>query len=109
MTRPNGHDEEQLRRISEMEDILDRSAAALHQLDAALDGLSSVRGDLLRLFAYYTEGAWLADHDDDAAGKLPAGLKRGVLSQDAVFDLMSDYQRLLETMRDISREETAEA
>jgi len=39
---------------------------------------------------YYTSGEWLEDYEADERGELPADLKRGVLSQDALYDLLSD-------------------
>ena len=52
---------------------------------------ASLRPDAetLRLLeAYYTSGEWLEDYTADEAGELPPGLKRGVLSQDALYDLL---------------------
>ncbi len=37
---------------------------------------------------YYTSGEWLADYEADERGELPPDLKRGVLSQDALYDLL---------------------
>ena len=43
----------------------------------------------LRLLdAYYTSGEWREDYEADERGELPPDLKRGVLSQDAVYDLL---------------------
>lgn len=53
--------------------------------------------DLLReLEAYYTGPQWKKDFAADEAGQLPAGLKRGVLSEDGIYNL-------LERWRDITR------
>ena len=40
------------------------------------------------LDAYYTSGEWQEDYEADERGELPPDLKRGVLSQDALFDLL---------------------
>ena len=41
----------------------------------------------LRLLeAYYTSGKWREDYEADERGELPPDLKRGVLSQDALYD-----------------------
>jgi hypothetical protein len=41
----------------------------------------------LRLLeAYYTSGEWREDYEADERGELPPDLKRGVLSQDALYD-----------------------
>ena len=43
----------------------------------------------LRLLdAYYTSGQWRDDYEADERGEFPPDLKRGVLSQDALYDLL---------------------
>lgn len=43
----------------------------------------------LRLLSiYYNSGEWLEDYEADERGELPPNLKRGVLSQDALYDLL---------------------
>ena len=47
----------------------------------------------LRLLnAYYTSGEWLEDYEADERGEFPPDLKRGVLSQDALYDLLGGAQ-----------------
>ena len=43
---------------------------------------------LTALDAYYTSGLWRDDYEADERGELPPGLKRGVLSQDGLYDLL---------------------
>ncbi len=43
------------------------------------------------LDAYYTSGEWQEDYEADEAGLLPAELKRGVLSQDGLYDLLTEW------------------
>lgn len=43
---------------------------------------------LVALNTYYTSGLWLEDYEADERGELPPDLKRGVLSQDALYDLL---------------------
>ena len=40
------------------------------------------------LIAYYESGQWLRDYEADERGELPRDLKRGVLSQDGLWDLL---------------------
>lgn len=48
----------------------------------------------LRLLeAYYTSGEWREDYEADERGELPPDLKRGVLSQDALYDLLAENRR----------------
>ena len=37
---------------------------------------------------YMDSGQWKADFEADEAGKIPAGVKRGVLSEDGLYDLL---------------------
>lgn len=43
---------------------------------------------LAALDTYYTSGQWREDYEADERGELPPDLKRGVLSQDALYDLL---------------------
>ena len=38
---------------------------------------------------YYENGQWRRDYEADERGELPATLKRGVLSQDGLWDLLN--------------------
>ena len=73
-----------IRRIERMERCYDALHAALKS--GAPD--SMVRGLAQELEAYYTGGQWLEDYERDERGEWPADLKRGVLSQDALYDLL---------------------
>ena len=45
----------------------------------------------LRLLeAYYASGEWREDYEADERGEFPPDLKRGVLSQDALYDLLGE-------------------
>ncbi|MBQ9211330.1 MAG: DUF1653 domain-containing protein [Clostridia bacterium] len=51
---------------------------------------SSYDPDTLRLLnGYYVSGEWREDYEADERGELPPDLKRGVLSQDALYDLLT--------------------
>lgn len=77
------HTEEAIRRVCRMESIFD----AL--LEERKNGGAFTPGLLQQLLNYYENGQWLADYTLDEQGFLPDGLKRGVLSQDAVFHFLA--------------------
>ena len=81
-------------RITEMEDCLDTCAAASKQLEEALDAYEACRRQYAKLQAYYEGGQWQKDFEADEKGKVPQDLKRGVLSEDAVYDLLSENKEL---------------
>ena len=92
---------EQIERIKQMELYLDRASSAVMQLSAALDNYIDVQESISALDEYYSSDDWKQDYADDEAGLLPPNLRRGVLSEDAVWNLLSDTKemniRLLET------------
>lgn len=63
-------------------DELSSAAESDHPLSCEL------RGKCLFLEEYYTTGEWRNDYESDEAGAFPDDLKRGVLSQDGVYDLL---------------------
>ena len=87
-----------LERIARYERILDRAVAAAKQMEDALDAWDAVRDELTELEKYYTSREWKADFDADAAGKLPAGLKRGVLSEDGIDSVLERCRNLKERL-----------
>lgn len=85
---------EQIERIKQMELRLERSAAAVMELSAALDKYEAALEDIKALDAYYSSEEWKQDFAHDEAGRLPADLKRGVLSEDGIWNLLSDAKEL---------------
>lgn len=92
---------EQIERISQMEQRMERAAAAVMALSAALDRYEEVQEDISALEAYYDSETWKQDFDDDEAGKLPADLRRGVLSEDGIWNLLTDARELVERLHTI--------
>lgn len=93
---------DRIKRIEEMEKNLDASAAAIKKLGEALEEYEAAQKGYKKLCDYYGSSRWLNDFEADEAGKLPAGLKRGVLSEDAVFDLISENRELVVRMLKLS-------
>jgi hypothetical protein len=92
---------EQAERIRQMEQRLERSAAAVMALSAALDRYEEVKEDISALEAYYGSETWKQDFADDEAGLLPSSLKRGVLSEDGIWNLLTDARELVERLHAI--------
>lgn len=92
---------EQAERIRQMEQRLERSAAAVMALSAALDRYEEVKEDISALEAYYGSETWKQDFADDEAGLLPPSLKRGVLSEDSIWNLLTDARELVERLHAI--------
>lgn len=90
-----------LQRIVAMEAAFDRTAAAVKALTEALDAYETVKVDIDRLTDYLDSGAWREDFEADEAGFVPEDLKRGVLSEDALYNLLGDIVSIHEQMQDL--------
>ena len=67
-----------IERITHMEALFDRALQT---------------GELPReLLDYYFGGQWLKDYEADQRGELPEGLRRGVLSEDGVWNLITELE-----------------
>ena len=91
-------------RIACYEAILDRAADAAAQLDGPLEAFAALQPLVRVLDAYYGGAQWRQDLADDEAGRLPAGLRRGVLSEDGAYDALCENRRLLGRMAEIAAE-----
>ena len=85
-------------RITHMEALFDKSEEVIRRLDQALEDFAALQPAIAELEAYYTSPQWRKDFEADEAGKLPQNLKRGVLSEDGLWNLLGDYQRLKEAV-----------
>ena len=94
-------DEAQIARVKRMEEILDKSNAAVLELRQALDRYAALTEDINELEQYYSGGQWQKDYADDEAGSFPKDLKRGVLSEDAVYDFLALRDEVLVKIRGI--------
>ncbi len=90
----NKDNKQQIARIRAMEQRMNRAAAAVKRLSVALDKWESAQEDITALGEYYGSDLWRQDFADDEAGLLPADLKRGVLSEDGLWNLLVDVREL---------------
>ena len=84
----NTKDNTRISRIREMERSYDKVSEALKAIEEAKD-------DIVRLRQYMDSGLWKEDFEADERGELPANLKRGVLSEDGLWNLLEDLAQTL--------------
>ena len=90
----------QTKRIRQMERHLKHASAALKRLSSALDKYEEAKADIAALASYYGSDEWKQDFAADEAGRLPKNLKRGVLSEDGIWNLLEEHRELQERMKD---------
>ena len=89
-------DESAVQHIYRMETILDRASEKLDALEKMIEEYQELQPEILELEAYYTGQQWKDDLAMDEAGKLPCDLKRGVLSEDGIYDLLERNKEMME-------------
>ena len=96
---------EQIERIQKMEAALDEAVSVKKEFDRAFEELKNCKDNIVKLFEYYGSLDWSEDLENWEAGKLPEDLKCGVLSEDAVYDLITDTREtafeMIETATDL--------
>lgn len=78
--------------IEELEQLRVSYEQLIHQAEELLDTLDSHKEDYITLRDYYTSEQREQDLLADEQGLIPPSLKRGILSEDELYDLMGDYR-----------------
>ena len=80
----------QIERIKWMEQRFNKALAAIK--DGSTNSLKTIKEDIAKLSKYYSSELWKIDFAAEEAGNLPPDLKRGVLSEDGIWNLLADYR-----------------
>ena len=91
--------EQVIERVAAMEEKLDLAVSVLEKEDISLDDVLSVQPVITELAAYYSSTQWREDFEADEKGMLPGTLKRGVLSEDGIYNLLLKNKEILEYKR----------
>ena len=78
----------QIERIEYMERLLDFVIEARKEQQIDPEKSARIQEALRILAEYYGSDEWKQDFADDEAGLLPKDLKRGVLSEDGIWNLL---------------------
>ena len=78
----------QIERIESMERLFDFVIEARKEQHTNQEKSARIQEALRILAEYYTSDEWKQDFADDEAGRLPKDLKRGVLSEDGLWNLL---------------------
>jgi len=84
----------QIERIELMERHLEVAKRALASMERALDEYEEAEQAVAALSDYYASQEWRRDFEADEAGRLPQGLKRGVLSEDGIWNVLEEWREI---------------
>ena len=90
-------------RVTKMENILDDLTEIVEKSYETMNDLKSNLDKLKTLKEYY-DSQYMKDFIADERNEIPKDLKRGVLSEDAVNNLLIDFFELSKTMAEISKQ-----
>ncbi|MBQ3393630.1 MAG: DUF4298 domain-containing protein [Oscillospiraceae bacterium] len=97
-------------RIRSAEERLNRAAKAMKELEFALEAYEAIGADVEIVSGYYGSPDWFSDLEAYDSGKLgvdPTTLPAGILSEDAAYDLLTEYNDLAMEMSRIAGEALA--
>ena len=80
-----------------MEQLLDFVIEARKEQNADKEKSARIQEATRILAEYYASDEWKQDFTDDEAGLLPKDLKRGVLSEDGIWNVLSSEENEQET------------
>ncbi len=89
-----------------MDKYLAATRKAVDRLSEALGDYEDVQVVMRELLDYYDSDLWMNDIEDDEQGRLPADLSSGVLSEDAVYNLLEDNHDIMVRMLKVITELT---
>lgn len=83
-------------RIYQMEAILDTAQQKMDVLEKKIEEYKAYQTKIAELEAYYTSQQWKDDFALDEDGKLPKRLKKGVLSEDGIYNMLERNKEIME-------------
>ena len=84
--------EKVITRVKLMEQYMDEVSEVLKNCPESLKENKEIRLKITELENYQKSGQWFLDYECDERGELPIGLKRGILSEDMLYNLLCDVR-----------------
>ncbi|MDQ0153458.1 hypothetical protein J2S20_002178 [Moryella indoligenes] len=84
--------------IYQMEGILDNALQKMDALEKKIAELEAFQPEIRKLEEYYQSPQWKEDFEMDEAGRFPERLKRGVLSEDGIWNMLERNRELRERL-----------
>lgn len=79
-------------RVKQMEQYMDEVSEVLKNCPESIKEDEEIRLKIAELENYQESGQWLLDYESDEREELPSDLKRGVLSEDMLYNLLCDVR-----------------
>ena len=86
--------------IREMEKIYDHVLQTQSAFEKAIEEYRDLQPEIQKLEEYYASRRWKDDFAADERGDIPGDIKRGVLSEDGIYNLLDRNKEILEMLGD---------
>lgn len=90
--------EDPINRIMFMEEIFDKACEVVKNAGEDPKAFFAYQSEIEKLSEYYSDERWKIDLALDEEGKLPKDLKRGVLSEDGIYNLLEENRELIKEL-----------
>ncbi len=84
--------------IYQMEAILDTAKQKMDALEHRIADYNEYQAKIQELEAYYTSQQWKDDFAMDEEGKFPKKLKKGVLSEDGIYNMLERNKEMMKIL-----------
>lgn len=81
-----------INRIQQMEQYMNAVSEAFISNPQSINSDAGMQEKIKALIDYMDSGQWLSDYEADERGELPQDLKRGVLSEDGLYNLICEIE-----------------
>jgi len=82
---------QQIQRIAKYEEMMQEAERLINLHITSEESNAKLHSLIQELETYYRSDEWKQDFADDEAGRLPKQLKRGVLSEDGIYNLLERF------------------
>lgn len=95
----------EFKRISDMEKLFDEVLEAQDSIEKEIENYKNIQEKVQRLEKYYSSKQWKDDFAADERGEIPFSIKRVVLSEDGIYDLLERNKEIMDMLDSLDKEE----
>lgn len=88
--------------IIELTNIYENHKKLTDKLSSALQEFKDHQKELEKLEKYYYSEDFMKDYDASNKGEIPSGINQGILTEDAIYDLLGDNYYMAREMLDLA-------
>lgn len=85
--------------IYQMESLLNKATKRLDALEKMISDYEKFQSEIQKLEEYYTSQQWKDDFAMDEAGEFPEKLRRGVLSEDGIYNFLERNKEMMDWIK----------